>query len=582
MASQNQQTGGSILRLALPLVIVAVACAGKPDTPETPSEKAEDTPHLIAFTAVERSAGLVFQHVRGFTGEWYMPETMGSGCGFVDYDNDGWLDAYMVQSGPVPFDPRGPAAGNQLFRNLGDGTFRDVTAESGLGDEGYGMGTCFGDVDNDGWTDVMITNFGPNRLYRNRGAGADGTVTFEDITERARVGDERWGTGCAFADYDADGNLDLFVANYVDYSLEIHKPCGRADDPSYCPPDAYRGVPDILYRGAGDGTFEDVSRAAGVVDDDPEQGKGLGVVWSDLDNDGDLDAYVANDLTPNDLYRNRGDGTFEEAAVLMGSAFNQEGSAEAGMGVDAGDFDGDGFLDLFMTHFSFETNTLYRNQRGVLLEDWTERSGLGYPSSIKVAFGTGFLDADNDGDLDIFAANGHISDNVANYNSTESYQQTDQQFENLGTGRYRDSSETAGPYFARENVGRGAAFGDYDNDGDIDILISNSDREAILLRNVSGNRRSWVTLRLLISPGGRDAVGARATLEADGRSQVREVKAGSSYLSQNDPRLHFGLGDQSRVDRLNVRWPNGVTEEIDINRIAVHGLTVLEQPPKAE
>ena len=547
-----------------------------------PEETAAVAPAAV-FTAVEESAGLDFKHVRGFTGEWYMMETLGSGCGFLDYDNDGWIDVYFVQSGPVPFDPRGPdrrspAVANQLFRNQGDGTFRDVTAASGLGDEGFGMGTCFGDVDNDGWIDVMVTNFGRNRLYRNLGAGEDGTVSFEDVTARAGVGDERWGTGCAFADYDADGDLDLFVVNYVDYSVEIHKPCGRADDLSYCPPDAYGGVSDILYRNRGDGTFEDVSRATGILDDDPEQGKGLGVVWSDLDNDGDVDAYVANDLTPNFLFRNRGDGSFEEAAVLTGSAFNQAGIAEAGMGVDAGDFDGDGFFDLFVTHFSFETNTLYRNQGGVLLEDWTERAGLGYPSTLKVGFGTGFFDYDNDGDLDLFVANGHIRDNVANYNSTESYLQADQLFENLGTGRFADVSDASGPYFASKSVGRGTAFGDYDNDGDVDILVSNNDRKAVLLRNDAGNRRPWVMLRLLTGPGGRDAVGARVTLEAGGRSQVREVKAGSSYLSQNDPRLHFGLGEQPRVDRLTVRWPNGVIQEVDGARVAVRGLTVLEQP----
>ncbi len=574
------------------LLLVIASCADERDAPDAADPAAADPAAAepataepttgAVFTAVEEAAGLDFRHVRGFTGAWYMPETMGSGCGWLDYDNDGWLDAYLVQSGPVPFDPSGPAVPNQLFRNQGDGTFRDVTPASGLGDEGYGMGTCFGDVDNDGWIDVMITNFGPNRLYRNRGAGADGTVTFEDVTERAGVGDERWGTGCAFADYDADGDLDLFTVNYVHYSAEVHEPCGRADDPSYCPPNAYGGVSDILYRNRGDGTFEDVSRETGVLDDDPAQGKGLGVVWSDLDNDGDLDAYVANDLTPNYLYRNRGDGSFDEAAVLTGSAYNQEGVAEAGMGVDAGDFDGDGFFDLFMTHFSFETNTLYRNQRGVLLEDWTERSGLGYPSSLKVAFGTGFLDYDNDGDLDLFVANGHISDNVANYNSTESYLQTDQLFENLGTGRYSEVSESSGSYFTIASVGRGTAFGDYDNDGDVDVLISNSDRQAALLRNDAGSRRAWVMLRLTVGPGGRDAVGAWATLEAGGRKQVREVRAGSSYLSQNDPRLHFGLGEQDRVDRLTVRWPNGVTEEVDAARVAVRGLTVLEQPTAGE
>jgi len=545
------------------------------ETPNGASERSESPPAISSrgsFTRLGAEIGLDFVHDSGWTGSRYMIETMGGGGGFFDYDGDGWVDLYLVQSGPVPWErtaneielPR-----NQLFRNLGDGTFENVTSGSGLGDTGYGMGACFGDVDGDGRVDVAVTNYGSNRLFRNLGDGR-----FEDVSSAANFDDARWGTSCALADYDRDGDLDLYVANYYQYSLSLHRECGNPDFPTFCPPDYFAGESDLLYRNRGDGTFEDVTRAAGVWNEGPTEAKGLGAVWADLDNDHDLDLYVANDLTPNYIYWNEG-GRFSAGGLASGAALNQNGVPEASMGVDVGDVDLDGRRDLFVTHFSFETNTLYRNLGGQSFQDTTEASGAGAPSLLNIGFGTVFLDWDLDGDEDLFVTNGHISDNIHLYNPTERYRQQDQLLENRA-GRFHEISAASGIHVEPARVGRGAATADIDNDGDLDLLVVANRGPAEILRNDRDTGGPWVVLDLVL-PSGAPAVGARARIAANDREQTRDVAAGSSYLSQSDTRLHFGLGGAAAIEWCEIRWPDGTEEIVNEPNSLLNRITRIQQ-----
>jgi hypothetical protein len=529
------------------------------------------------YVDVTAAAGIDFVHNHGGFGERFMAETVGSGAGWFDYDNDGDIDAYLVQSGPYPGFTADRPYRNILYRNNGDGTFTDVTGDAGAGDKLYGMGCTFGDYDNDGLVDIYVTNFGPNRLYRNIGDG-----TFADVTDAAGVGDPRWGTGSGFADYDGDGDLDLYVANYVEHTTENNIRCGPAEFTQYCGPRAYPGTPDVLYRNNGDGSFTDVTVDAGM--EQPVQynsGTGLGMLWSDFDSDGALDVYVANDDAANFMYRNNGDGTFEDRSIVAGTAYNEEGKPEAGMGVDVADYDHDGFMDLFLTHFTFETNTLYRNTGFGSFEDRTYSAGLGTPSVLKLAFGTNFIDFDNDGWIDIYIVNGHLLDNVHLTNPTVTYEQEDQLFRNLGNGKFEDRTMVSGAYFLTKGVGRGAAFGDYDNDGDIDVLINQSHRPAVLLRNDIGNRGHFIQLDLRGRERNRFAIGARVTVESGDLVQVEEVRTESGYLSQNDLRLHFGLGDRDRVDRIEIRWPSGFVQTISGDAIVVDGITRIDEPAES-
>ncbi len=578
---------GSLLWLGPLLAWGFIACDGRQGatrdgTPEPPSAGSE-----VAWLAeVQEEVGLEYRHVYGGSGERYMVETMSGGGGLLDFDNDGWLDAFLVQGDALPgFAAPSPVdLSNRLFRNRGDGTFEDVSAAAGMTNTGYGIGACFGDIDNDGWTDVYVTHLGDDVLYRNRGG------TFEAVTAAAGIDSPRWSSSCAFADYDRDGCLDLFVTNFVAFSIADHRLCGSVELPTYCGPDAYGGQPDQLYHNRCDGTFEEVAERAGVANEDPGQSKGLGVLWSDLDDDGDLDLYVANDSTRNFLYRNNlvesnGEASFTDVGLLSGTAFNDRGATEASMGVDAGDVDGDGRLDLFMTHLDFETNTLYRNLGGGMFLDSTQIAGLGPPSVVQVGFGTNFFDLEHDGDLDLFVANGHIVDNIHLKNPSLSFEQPNQLFDNRG-GRFVEVSRSAGPHFENARVSRATAIGDLDNDGDLDLLIVNCNQQAVVLRNQlerrpEGRRHHWLQLRLLSRHGGRDAIGARARLEAGGRSWIAEARSGTSYLSQSDPRLHFGLGTAERIDRLEIRWPEGEIQEIPGTELAVDSLHVIRQPRAA-
>jgi hypothetical protein len=503
------------------------------------------------FTEVAQGSGVTFLHVAGRTPEKNMIETMGSGVCFLDYDSDGDADLYFVQSGPVPGRP-GPRPTSVLYRNDGHGKFTDVTASAGVGNaDGYGMGCAAADFDNDGDEDLYVTNFGPNKLYRNNGNG-----TFTEIGRKAGVANPLWSTSTAFADYDNDGRLDLFVANYVDFAMDNNKWCGDFQRKlrAYCHPDAYEGLPDALYHNNGDGTFTEVTRKAGLTE---HWGKGLGAVFSDLDDDGDLDLYVAKDSVPNALYRNNGNGTFTDVTLDSSTGYSEDGKPEAGMGTDAGDYDGDGKFDLFVVHLSGEVNELYRNLGGLRFEVATYPAGIAEVGVLWVGFGTNFFDYDNDGDADIYVANGHIVDNIPRFNDALSYAQRDFLYENVGGGKFREDGRRHGAYFSQAFVGRGMALADMDQDGDLDVAVSNSDQRAVLLRNDGGSSRHYLRLKLTGTRSNRDAIGAKVTVTAAGKRQIDEVRSGTSYLSQNELVLHFGLGAATQAEKVEIRWPSG-------------------------
>jgi len=537
------------------------------------------------FLDATEATGLDFVHFNGMTGEYFFPEIMGSGGALLDYDGDGDLDLYLVQGRLFRPDgsledallpPRHPTPlTDRLYRNdltvLPDGgrrlRFTDVTGASGLagpdGADGFGMGVAVGDYDNDGDPDLYVTNHGPNQLWRN-----DGDGTFTDVTETAGTWDPRWSVPAAFVDYDRDGRLDLFVGNYVDAQVGNHKLCHTAAAlPTYCSPSLFAPLPDRLYRNLGDGTFRDVTAAVGL---DQAYGPALGTVAADFDGDGWLDLYVANDGQPNQLWINRRGEGFRDDALLSGSGVDAEGKPQASMGVDAADFDGDGDLDLFMTHLDRETNTLYVNDGTGLFVDRTVQMGLAQPSKRFTGFGTSWFDYDNDGDLDLLVVNGEVDVIDGQYRAGETvpYAQPNQLFENVGDGRYREVTPEAGAPFEISEVSRGALFGDLDNDGDLDVVVTNNAGPARVLLNQVGQDRPWLGLRLLTGDPGRDALGARVELVRKGApTLVRRVRTDGSYASANDPRVLFGLGDESSlrehpIETVRVHWPGGRAEEL--------------------
>ena len=546
--------------LALTVAAALAACA--PDKAERGTAKRAGTPPFVDVTE-QTSVG--FRHMNGMSGEFYYPEIIGSGVALFDYNNDGRLDLLVLQGEPLA--PGRTAAATctaRLYRNdpaeSADKTqtvkFTDVTDASRLCTHGYGMGVAVGDIDNDGFADVFVTHFGaPNQLFRNNGDG-----TFTDITRKAGVaGSGRWGSSATFFDFDRDGFLDLFVANYVDYSLEKNQKCYASTSArDYCAPSAYKHVPGILYRNRGDGTFEDVSLKSGIT---AAYGAGLGVMAVDLDGDGWPDLYVANDGNPNQLWINQKNGTFKNEAEIRGSAVNADGVAEAGMGIDIADFDGNGTEDIFLTHLTREKSTLFFNRGGGIFEDRSVEVGVAAPSIPFTGFGTVFLDYDNDGWLDIVAANGavHLIEELRQKGDPFALHQKKQLFHNLGNGKFEESTQQAGPAFELSEVGRGLAAGDLDNDGGIDFVVNNNNGTLRVFRNQVAGARPWLGLRLVT--GKRDAYGAKVEVRRKDLPPIwRRVRADGSYLSANDPRVLIGLGANPQIESLTVHWPDGTGE----------------------
>jgi hypothetical protein len=503
----------------------------------------------IAFVDVSARSGITFHHDNQASAGKRLTETMGAGAAWIDYDNDGLLDAYLVNSHP--------GKRSALYRNTGEGAFIDVTEKAGAGAEGIlGMGVAVADYDNDGDQDVYVLGYHRSILYRNEGNGR-----FADVTQSAGAANPgKWASSAAWLDYDRDGWLDVVIANYVDWTPENNIYCGepRPGYRSYCHPNKYKGQTPTLLRNNRDGTFRDVSRASGVGS---QPGNGLGVVAFDYNRDGWTDIFIANDSMANFLFLNRRDGTFEEVAIAACAAYGENGEAEAGMGVDAADYDGDGWPDLYVTHLDLELNRLYRHNRADGFEDMTFRAGPGYQTFQLSGFGTAFVDYDNDGLRDIFIANGHVLDNIHLYHPATAHAEPKFIFRNTG-GRFENATPRLGPDLAVPRVSRAAAFADYDNDGDIDVLVGNNGQPAQLLRNDGGNRNNWISVRLIGTKSNRDGVGAIVTVTAGDLKSVAERKAGYSYQAAHDPRLHFGLGRRERVDSIEVRWPGGAVDRI--------------------
>lgn len=503
------------------------------------------------FDEVADLAGVDFTHVIAITQRYYFPEIMAGGVCLLDYDNDGFLDIYFVQGGDlVASTPNRP--GNRMYRNKRDGTFENATDSTGTGDNGYGMGCTCGDYDADGDVDLYVTNVGPNVLYRNNGDG-----TFTDVTESAGVGDPGWGTSAAFGDYDGDGHLDLFVVNYLDWSPAREIDClSEHDHREYCSPLNYKAPSsDTLYHNRGDGTFRDVTEPAGLRQ---AYGTGLGITYGDFNGDDRLDYYVANDAMANYLWINGGDQTFTDEAVLAGCALNRVGVAEAGMGVAAVDVNHDGLLDLFISHLRLETNSLYLN-RGTWYDEATTVMGLGAPSIGFTGFGLGFADFDHDGNLDLYVANGRVNYFEPFFDPKSVYAEPNHLFKGLSDGRFEEVSPRGGTRELLVKSSRGAAFGDLDNDGDIDVVVANNGAKPHLLRNVAGGRGNWIMFRIL-NRQGQHALGAAVRVQIGSKQQWRQVQRAYSYCSSSDPRVHFGLGAALRVDEVLVRWPNGTRE----------------------
>jgi hypothetical protein len=505
------------------------------------------------FRDVTRACGIDFVHHTGATPRRVLIETMGGGVAVLDFDGDGRQDLYFVDSGRIPqrTDEQAPGS-SRLYRNLGGWKFEDVTARAGAAGRGYGMGAVAGDYDNDGDPDLYVTNYGSNALLRNEGDG-----TFRDVTRAAHCDDGRWSTGAAFLDFDRDGWLDLFVQNYLEFTVESARPYSVRGVSVYPPPDIYEPVACSLFWNRGDGTFEDVSRSAGIAE---HLGKGLGVLVADLDDDGDSDVYCANDTEPNFLFENRGAG-FAEVGLGSGAAYSDEGREQAGMGVDAADADGDGVLDIVVTNFFGEGSALYRGEGHLFFTDVSSRSGTAQSSRGALGFGVRWLDYDGDGVQDLAVANGHVYDNAPSIDPAAPAAQPAHLFRGRGQLRFERVDARVAPEFATPRFGRGLAAADLDDDGDLDLVIANLGAAPCIYENVGGNRNAWISVRCVGTQRDATAIGARVTVEAGGRRQFNDVHSGGSYLSQSDLRLFFGLGASERVERVEVRWPDGRREE---------------------
>jgi enediyne biosynthesis protein E4 len=544
------------LRCALVVLLFAMFCHGQ--APKTPASAA---PRPIAnFTDIAEEAGLTMQNIfGGVNTKNYIIETTGTGVAIFDYDNDGWPDIFMVNGTKLEGFPSGKGPSNHLYRNDHDGTFSDVTEKAGLSATGWGQGVCVGDYDNDGWEDLYVTYYGKNRLYHNQQG------VFAEVAEKAGVAGngKAWGTGCGFVDYDRDGRLDLMVANYVDFDLTTAPVPGERASciwkgvPVMCGPRGLPGAKNILYHNRGDGTFEDVTTKAHIDRSDGHYA--FSVSPLDFDEDGWPDIYVACDSTPSILYRNNHDGTFTDVAVTAGAAFNEDGREQAGMGSTIADFNGDGHLDIFKTNFSDDTSTLYRNNGDGTFTDATSAAGLGLYTQY-LGWGTMFLDFDNDGWPDLILVNGHVYPEVDSQHLGSSYKEPRILYHNNGDGTFSDVSAAAGSGISAAGSSRGLAVGDLWNDGRMSAVVSNMNAPPSLLVNQVRNSNHWIAIRALGTKSNRDGIGARIRVKAGRRILVDEVRSGSSYDSNSDMRVHFGLGASAKIDGVEVRWPSGTVE----------------------
>ena len=535
-AAAGSACGASVLGL-WPRAAVAAALAQR-------QEKSR-----ALFERIPGSAsGITWRHVNGRSSEYYLPETTGAGCAFLDYDNDGWMDIYLVNSGKCDFYDPQPPLRNALYRNNRDGTFTDVTEKAGVAGGGYGMGVAVGDYDGDGQPDLYVTQYGRNILYHNNGDG-----TFTDVTEKAGVAAPGWSSSAVWFDYDNDGRLDLFVCRFVDFDKSKNKFCGNeiTHERYYCIPRVYAPMRSWLFHNNGDGTFTDVSRESGIAS---VLGKAWGVVATDINNDGWMDLFVANDTVANFLFLNKKNGRFEEIGLDSGVAYSQDGRERSGMGVDSADFDQDGWQDLFVTNVDQEMYSIYRNNHDLTFEDKAGPMGLGRTTRLMSGWGLKFFDYNNDGNTDLFIANGHPDDKIEEHSTHVTYKEPLLLFQNNGK-TLENVSAQAGPVFGEEFAARGMAVGDFDNDGALDVLVAVNNGAPLLLKNNAAAGNHWLGVRLVGKKANRDAIGARITWEAGDLKRSRLKVGGGSYLSSHDPREVLGIGSRTKIDKLEIRWP---------------------------
>ena len=522
--------------------------------PRWPIFAAQGMPIFPFEEVPPEKSGIHWVHTSGQSPEKYLPESSGPGCAFLDYDNDGWMDIYLVNSGKCDFFAPSSPLRNVLYKNNRDGTFTDVTEKAGVAGGGYGQGAAVGDYDGDGFPDLYVTQYGRSILYHNNGDG-----TFTDVTEKAGVAAPGWSSSAVWFDYDNDGRLDLFVGRFVDFSKELNKPCGIHEDGQrhYCIPKVYSPMPSWLFHNNGDGTFTDVSKESGIAS---HLGKVWGVVATDINNDGLMDLFVANDTVANFLFVNRGKGKFEEVGEVAGTAYSAEGRARSGMGVDSADFDQDGFMDLFVANLDRELFSLYRNNHDETFDDHAGSTAIENATRLMSGWGLKFFDFDNDGDLDLLLANGNPDDLIEQLHSQVKYQEPMLLFRGTGKG-FENISAQSGPVFAKPLSARGLALGDFNNDGAIDVLISVNNGAPLLLRNNVGAQNHWLGIKLVGKKSNSDAVGARITYQAQDLKRARMKVGGGSFLSDHDPRIVLGLGKRTKIDLVEVKWPlPGATE----------------------
>jgi enediyne biosynthesis protein E4 len=552
----TQKNGLWIARVISLSVLVSVCVQSTAGAQKSP--KPQETSIPVRFTDVRKSAGINFVQDATQTDEKYYLETMGTGVAWIDYDQDGLMDLYFVQSAATDIYKPAKPLRSALYHNNGDGTFTDVTDKAGVGGEGhYGQGVAVGDFDNDGWPDLYVTGYGRAILYRNNHDG-----TFTDVTAKAGVADEGgWSTSAGWFDYDKDGWLDLVVTNYIDWDPKNNIWCGERAPGyrSYCNPNNYKGQKTRLYHSNHDGTFTDVSAKSGVG---VPESKGMGVVLADFNNDGWPDIAIANDTWPNFLFLNNHDGTFKDVSLISGLAASEDGRYEAGMGIDAADVDGDGLPDVYITHLDLELNRLYHNNGDETFNDVTYSSGIGNKAMLLSGIATKFIDYDNDGWIDILQLNGAMLDNVKLYHSEISYKEPLLMYRNLGKGHFAKTSDALGADFLLPVAGRGLATSDFDNDGDVDFAVNVRGDFPELMRNDGGNANHWLEVLLIGTKSNRDGIGASLKLTSEGFVQVKQSQGGSSYMSASDPRIQFGLGKRSKIESLSITWPSGQVDKL--------------------